>query len=106
MNTDRAMFFAASPSGLAGECQRTWPAEYIASHCVENSGLVPMDPARARTVAQLLADGWIVGRETTINVPTDTDRYSMFFGTAAHTLRTVTYHATDKGRLAWAKKST
>lgn len=102
---ETAMFYAASNGGLSGECQRIWPASYLASHVVPNDGRTEMPADKARAVAALLAKGWVERIERTIEVPADTDRYSMFCGTPAHTLVTVAYHATAKGREEWAELS-
>lgn len=99
MTLERAMFFAVSPGGLSGESQRIMPASYI----VENDGLDPMSPRLASLVDQLLALGWVERVEKTIAVSADNDWFSMFRGMPAHTLISVTYVATEKGRMEWSK---
>jgi hypothetical protein len=100
---DRVMFFATGPGGLAGECRRIWPQSYLDTHIVENDGWTYLNGAKGDIVAALVARGWLERTERHIEVPADTDRYSMFYGNPAHTLVSVAYMATDKGRAEWAK---
>jgi hypothetical protein len=83
MTLDDAMASAITKHGLSGECHRAWPASYLATHIVEDGGHEPLEGAKARAVAALLAMGWVERIEQVIEVPADNERYSMFRGTPA-----------------------
>lgn len=101
MTIDDAMASAITKHGLTGECHRAWPASYLATHIVENGGHEPLEGAKARAVAGLLAMGWVARTEQVIEVPADNEWYSMFYGMPAHPMTLAKYHATDKGRAEW-----
>lgn len=102
---DLAMHYACGPGGLSGEAIYTWPESYLATHIVPKGGRLTLSRDLERIVANLLARGWIERRERTLQVPADTDSWSMFYGTPAHRLTLVTYHATERGRAEHARRS-
>lgn len=105
MTIDDAMASAITKHGLSGECHRAWPASYLATHIVIDNGHEPLEGAKARAVASLLALGWVERTEQVIKVKADNERYSMFYGTPAHTMTLAKYHATDKGLAEWCNYS-